>query len=78
MYETCEIQQSNYLSPAFETISTVAIFANHLEYTDEKTSILVCFADSRSFQYGVIKLAGGEDTQHGKKLIETEFDDMQG
>lgn len=47
------------------------MFDNHLEYTDgKKTSILVCFADSRSFQYGVIKLAGGEDTQHRKKLIE--------
>lgn len=44
----------------------------------KKTSILVCFADGRSFQYGVIKLAGREDTQHGKKLIEREFDGMQG
>lgn len=62
----CKIQQSIYLSPDFETVSPAVILVNHLEYTDKKTSVFVCFADSRSFQYGVIKLAGREDTRHGK------------
>lgn len=36
----------------------------------KKSSILVCFADSRSCQYAVRKLASSEDTQHEKKLTE--------
>lgn len=40
MYETCKIQQSIYLSPAFETVSPVVVFVNHLEHTDEKNTNL--------------------------------------
>lgn len=43
----------------------------------KKSSILVRFADSRSFQYAVRKLASREDTQHEKKLTERQFDDTR-
>lgn len=36
----------------------------------KKSSNLVCFADSRRFQYAVRELASREDIQHKKKLIE--------
>lgn len=77
MYETCKIQQSIYLSPAFETVSPVVVFVNHLEYTDEKNTNLGLFCWQQKFSVYVIKLRGREDTQHVKKLIEREFDDMQ-